>query len=587
MQHKITDFGLARAADDASMSQSGIIAGTPMYMAPEQASADALDHRADLFSLGSVLYAMCTGRPPFRAPTTLAVLKRVAEDTPGPIREIIPEVPQWLCDLIARLHAKKPEDRIATAREVSELLERGLAALQSPGSVKPPSVAPPPAVSKTPPVQQSPEAAPTIKRRLGIRRWLGAAAVLLVLLGGLGITEATGLTHVSGTVIRLFSPEGTLVVEVDDPGVSVKIDGSEIVITGAGAKEIRLKPGRYVVEASKDGKFVSRDLVVVTKDDRQVVRVSQEPVAVTKADVEKQDSDRRAAYYVLSIGGAVRINDEDRTVQAVTELPQEPFRLTFVWLNFNKQLTDAGLAAFEGCTNVTGLSLYGCNQVTDAGMAHFKDCKGLTYLELEGVRLTDAGLAPFKKYKNLKYLHLGNTRVTDAGLVYLKDLKNLTSFQLLNQPVTDAGLAHLKDCKNLIHLDLRSTRVTDAGLAYFKGCKDLTTLWLGATSITDVGLAVFKDCQNLVELDLAGTLITDGLRDLGWRRGLGHGCHLVYRAGLAGLPASRVLVPNTMSAPKPFRNGKHRAQLPLRRLCWRRPRWCRSWSCGFLPISGK
>ena len=90
---KITDFGLARAADDASLTQSGFIAGTPMYMAPEQALGETIDQRADLFSLGSVLYTMCSGRPPFRAANTIAVLKRVVEDTPRPIREIIPEVP--------------------------------------------------------------------------------------------------------------------------------------------------------------------------------------------------------------------------------------------------------------------------------------------------------------------------------------------------------------------------------------------------------------------------------------------------------------------------------------------------------------
>lgn len=107
-QHKvrITDFGLARAADDASISQSGIIAGTPMYMAPEQALGQTLDQRADLFSLGSVLYQMVAGRPPFRANSAVAVLKRVAEDKPRAIREIIPETPQWLCDIIAKLHAK-------------------------------------------------------------------------------------------------------------------------------------------------------------------------------------------------------------------------------------------------------------------------------------------------------------------------------------------------------------------------------------------------------------------------------------------------------------------------------------------------
>jgi serine/threonine protein kinase len=130
---KISDFGLARAADDASLSQSGFIAGTPLYMAPEQSRGEALDHRADLFSLGSVLYLMCSGRPPFRAPTTLAVLKRVAEDTPRPIREIIPEVPEWLCALIARLHAKKPEDRFASAQEVADLLAGFQTGSQPPG----------------------------------------------------------------------------------------------------------------------------------------------------------------------------------------------------------------------------------------------------------------------------------------------------------------------------------------------------------------------------------------------------------------------------------------------------------------------
>src|SRR5262249_4314068 len=69
---KLPDFGLARAADDASLTQSGLIAGTPLYMAPEQAAGEPIDPRADLFSLGSVLHEMCTGRPAFRAPTTLA-----------------------------------------------------------------------------------------------------------------------------------------------------------------------------------------------------------------------------------------------------------------------------------------------------------------------------------------------------------------------------------------------------------------------------------------------------------------------------------------------------------------------------------
>lgn len=127
---KITDFGLARAVDDASVSQSGIVAGTPQYMSPEQADGQAVDHRSDLFSLGSVMYAMCTGRPPFRAASTVATLKRVCEDTPRPIRELNPDMPEWLADIIVALHAKRPDERFQSAKDVAVALEQQLAAVQ-------------------------------------------------------------------------------------------------------------------------------------------------------------------------------------------------------------------------------------------------------------------------------------------------------------------------------------------------------------------------------------------------------------------------------------------------------------------------
>jgi serine/threonine protein kinase len=136
---KISDFGLARAVDDASLTQSGVVAGTPMYMSPEQAEGLPIDHRSDLFSLGTVLYAMCTGHPPFRASGTHAVLKRVIEASPRPIREINSDIPEWLCNIIAKLHAKKPEDRFQTAKKVAELFAQHLAHLQQPASAPAPA----------------------------------------------------------------------------------------------------------------------------------------------------------------------------------------------------------------------------------------------------------------------------------------------------------------------------------------------------------------------------------------------------------------------------------------------------------------
>jgi serine/threonine protein kinase len=131
----VTDFGLARAADDASLTHSGMVAGTPQFMAPEQARGDVIDHRGDLFSFGSVLYTMCAGHPPFRAETLVGVLTRICNDSPRPLREINPAVPEWLSVFIAKLMTKDRNHRFQSAAETAQILERELAHLQNPASV--------------------------------------------------------------------------------------------------------------------------------------------------------------------------------------------------------------------------------------------------------------------------------------------------------------------------------------------------------------------------------------------------------------------------------------------------------------------
>jgi anti-sigma factor RsiW len=138
---KLTDFGLARSVDDASLTQTGVITGTPQFMAPEQARGEALDARADLFSLGCVLYMAATGRPPFRAPTTLAVLKRICEDDPRPIRELNPEIPNWLVAIVGKLLAKEPSERYQSAAGLAQLLGQCLAHVQQPERVPLPAEA--------------------------------------------------------------------------------------------------------------------------------------------------------------------------------------------------------------------------------------------------------------------------------------------------------------------------------------------------------------------------------------------------------------------------------------------------------------
>jgi PAS domain S-box-containing protein len=778
---KITDFGLARAADDASLTQRGALAGTPMYMAPEQAEGETLDHRADLFSLGSVLYVMATGRPPFRAATTVGVLKRVVSDEPRPIRDVIPEIPQWLCEIIARLHSKKPQDRFATAREVADLLGSCLAEMQRPENVSfligfgeamraarrgaeasqkdileknaflerevqswrrsdkrfahfmqhLPSLAwikdlqgryvyandaaakafgtsrdrlygktdnevfPPKTaaqfeendrralasdtgvqiietlehddgivhhsiVSKflilgadnkpaligglaidvtdqlhgmaagRPPLQVSTaagvlkqvvekgpqsiqdgvseipqwlgeiiarlhskepedrfatdrevaellrcclaeiqglgkglifqditlaepekiplssreilEAVPTkLRKRFRTRHWVVVAAALSMLLGGLGFTEATGLTDFHGAVIRLFSPEGTLVIEVDDPGVSVKIDGSDIVITGAGAKEIRLKPGRYTVEGIKDGKIVSKELVTVTNNGKQVVRISQEAkvakAATDAAAWERVVAGLSPAEQVKAVGARLKeLNpDFDCKVESAIE------NGAVVGLRFTtdhvkdispihaltrlQKLDMRGSAWFKGSladlTPLKGMQLWDLN-LTDNGAVI--DLSALKAMPLKNLNIMQTGvtdLTPLKgmslqwlmawgflgtdltplegmplKWLNcggrgqkldltplarlpLEFLCINLTQVSD--LTPLKDVP-LTTLQCSNTPVSD--LTPLRG-KRLKHLHCFNTKVAD--LSPLKGMP-LEILECQSSGVTDLSL---------------------------------------------------------------------------------------------------
>ena len=136
----VTDFGLARAVDDASATHSGYFVGTPNYMSPEQATGKRVDGRSDLFSLGSVFYFMATGRMPFRAESPLCVLNRISHDEPTGIQQVNNEISRTLSDVTVKLLEKNPEDRFQTASEVYEVLEKYLAYLHQPDVSKPPSI---------------------------------------------------------------------------------------------------------------------------------------------------------------------------------------------------------------------------------------------------------------------------------------------------------------------------------------------------------------------------------------------------------------------------------------------------------------
>lgn len=516
---KILDFGLARFVSEEAhaegVTESGTIMGSPDYMAPEQGQdAHLADARADIYSMGCTLYHLLAGQVPFPATSLLAKLAAHRDKQPAPLHQVRADVPKELAKIVTKMMAKDPARRFQRPAEVAEALLPCTRDEEERASGE-----------KILPVPRAPR---IISRSLVFAIALGLPSIV----GGTGYWAAQ-------IVFRVETPHGILSVKTDDPDVriSVKSGGKEVsLFFPKDKKELPLEIGRYTIElvGGKDGlKLSTNKFEIAGGNDRKTVRVEYVPaVAAAKAppQAKQLDPDRAAAEYVLSIGGKVRVHGQDREITADVDLPPEPFRLSTIVLTWNQHVSDAGLASFTGCKNLTDLGLGGTN-VGDEGLAHFKDCKNLTTLALDGTQVSDTGLGYFKDCENLIHLFLENTKVSDTGLAHFKG-RNLRVLVLSRTPVTDAGLANFKDCRelywlwladtkvsdeglahfkdrNVLFLDLSDTRATDAGLANFKNCKNLRDLGLNNTQVGDEGLAHFQQCKNLKMLLLANMRVSD------------------------------------------------------------------------------
>lgn len=342
---KLTDFGLARAADDASLTRTGVIAGTPQYMSPEQAIGDAVTTKSDLFSLGSVMYAMCTGRVPFRAESPLSVLRRIVDEQPRPIREINPDIPKWFCEIVASLHAKSPADRPSCAGEVATTLQGCLAHLQQPDIVPLPDgpAGQPLATSATPVFSK-------LNSSKGILIMFGS--ISLALLGVLvassawqpiqdvdpalpkSAQNAVTLAETSNTtttpnqpyekefVLAFANPEetGDLVVDINQGGISVEsYDGEDIKVkltipNYAPAPANKSNKGLVELRASSPDFDITQSGNQIKIDSSDYRYISNLEIKVPKNINLRLDSYRNGVIRVTGTSGAIRIHTQNNDV---------------------------------------------------------------------------------------------------------------------------------------------------------------------------------------------------------------------------------------------------------------------------------
>jgi serine/threonine protein kinase len=449
---KILDFGLARAVDgNARVTQDGNVVGTPAYMAPEQAGDQTIDARCDLFSLGSVLYRMSTGRQPFDGASTIATLMAVATHDPTPPQELRSDLPRPLSDLIQRLMAKAPADRPPTARAVIDLINEAATYEESAFDA--------PWVPMQPP-----------KKTRSRRPWWLAAGIacfaLLVFLIGWNLLDPKKPKIRAGAR------------ETDSP--LAKIPSSAPPSSAISATVRKPKSADIVREAAPTA---------------PAVEISAGP-------------DRSAAAWALKIGGKVEIIPQDGgpsiEVTSPPKLPSTPFWVSRINLVGKKEVNNGGLERLRGLTHLETLWLADTG-ISDAHIGPLQQLSSLQGLNLGKTQVSDKGLELLKNLTGLQYLYLDGTRITDAGLSHLKGLSQLKELHLTWTGISNTGLEHLRGLTGLQVLWLQETRVNDAGLATLERLTNLQSLHLDGTGVSVDGMerlrTALPQCQ-IIMLEL-------------------------------------------------------------------------------------
>jgi serine/threonine protein kinase len=457
----ILDFGLTRTSDaDAQLTQEGAVVGTPAYMAPEQAAGSAVDVRADLFSVGTVIYHLLAGTNPFARDSIVATLGAVSFENQPPLMNTRPDIPKEYSDFIDRLMAKRTDGRPANARvALAELtaIDRQLnaartgtmPALNSTSTVPVyvPEVEPPPPIDSA-------------GRKKSRRDIVKDAEVV----------EA-----------------GFEVVEDPIPVKESRLKKVNVSRKAAPSHAPKRKPNNRTWLYVGGGIFVALAIgSVIALNGKK----SSEPVPAAET-ATTDTGDRKTAELILNAGGKVTIGGT--IYSSGQNLPGGSLKITGVVQSSetNANTTDDDLERYRSLTELVDLEVYG--PITDAGLAK---------------------LSGFPRAPELRRLGVGSARLTDDGLKVLPRFLNLRSLLIVQSPgVNGRGLVHLKGM-GIESLDLSRTDLRDAELVHLKGLPALKSLELNGTKIAEDGLKQVGGMTQLVRLKL---LMCPQLSDAGFR----------------------------------------------------------------------
>jgi serine/threonine protein kinase len=448
---KILDFGLVRTADDnLKLTRSGVIAGTPAYLSPEQVQEQPLDARTDLFSLGCVLYEMCAAQPPFRGRTAFALLNAVTASEPMPLSRLRPDLPSALADLVRQLMAKRPADRPQSAQAVVDRLD---------------------AIVQAPP--------PRRRSRRGLVALLLAAGTLIL---------------IAATVLHVRTSKGLVEIRSDDPKIRVTVeqDGELITILDPVSKQqVELRAGAYQVKLSPEGAGLQ-----LSADQFTLRRGGKEVLTVRRLDDVPKAADAAWVRRVAALPAAEQI-------KAVTE------RLRKLNPGFKADVShkiEKGIVVeldfiTENVHDISPLrALTGLQRLTCFG----GDRKLTDLSPLRGLKLTqfNCGRTGVVDFSPLAGMPLTDLRCDDC---LISDLSSLRGLELLAFNCAGTPISNLEPLSKmpLQWLGCNRTKVDD--LTPLKGMK-LTGLRCDDTAVKEITALAGMP---LGQLNLGNTRVRD------------------------------------------------------------------------------
>jgi serine/threonine protein kinase len=460
---KLVDFGIAKVMDSTSMktlTQTGEVFGSPLYMSPEQAKGTVVDQRSDIYALGCVFYEALTGTPPFWGTSLVEIILKQVGDAAKPLNSAMhgQKVPNSLEAIVSKMLEKDPNNRFQSVAELRKELS-GVAGqhrtwyhISVPQTFEKDSMKP--AVAWT----------------------LGIIGVLLLvgmccMIGFYALGEKRDVQN-----YKPFVMDARTLYQIED--------------------ETKKKYAKQQKESKASGDPGMDDKAVAEKEEELNI-----PTEAEKSSAKMK--------IMMSREPAVELEGETCPVETLSWVRQRKARY-IEEIEADEQkvaITDATLPQVQDLPLLILKVNY--TALTDKSIPIIAKMHNLMSLGISGTKLTAADCRELKQLKKLNQLKARECELNNDALEALCELKSLNQLSVSgNKAITDEGLSKLS-LLALIRLDLNSTGIDDRAAPILAGLPDVQELELSDTHITDKSWPYFQKMKSLRSLDLANTEITD------------------------------------------------------------------------------